>query len=213
MEDLHKWHNETIGQRAVEALTKNGFNAIYFPYKEEASDYISQLIPFKCSVGVAGSATTKSLGILEELKAKGNKILDHNDPTLSQEEKMQVRIDQQTCDLFLTSSNAVTLDGKLVNMDGIGNRVAAMTFGPKKVLIVVGVNKIVSNLDLALDRIQTIASPINNKRLNQPNPCVKTGVCVDCQSPTRICNILTVLYRKPFLTDITVVIIGEDLGY
>ena len=213
MEDLYIWHNEIIGKRTVESLKKNGFQAAYFSDKEEAAQYVLSLIPKNNSVGVAGSATTKSLKILVELKNRGNQILDHNDPSLSEEEKNQVRLQQQTCDVFLTSSNAVTLDGKLVNMDGIGNRVAAMTFCPKKVIIVVGVNKIVSNLDLALDRIQTTASPINNKRLDRPNPCVKTGICVDCQAPTRICNILNIIYKRPFLTDITVIVIGENLGY
>lgn len=213
MEDLYLWHYEVIGERTVEALKKNGFQSVYFSSREEAAQYILDLIPNNSIVGIAGSATTKSLQILEELRSRGNQILDHNDPSLSEEEKNQIRLQQQTCDVFLTSSNAVTLDGKLVNMDGIGNRVAAMTFGPKKVIIAIGINKIVSNLDLALNRIQTLASPINNKRLNRPNPCVKTGVCVDCQSPTRICNILSVIYKKPFLTDITVIVVGENLGY
>lgn len=213
MEDLHLWHHEVIGEKTVEALKKNGFQAVYFSSREEASQYILNLIPDNSSIGVAGSATIKSLEILDELRCRGNQILDHNNPSLNEEEKNQFRLLQQTCDVFLSSSNAVTLDGKLVNMDGIGNRVAAMTFGPKKVLIAVGINKIVSNLDLALDRIQTLASPINNKRLSRPNPCVKTGICVDCQSPTRICNILNVIYKKPFLTDITVIVIGENLGY
>jgi len=213
MSELHAWHNEKLGIRTVEALKRNGFAATYFSTSEKAAEYILSLIPSNSSVGIAGSATTKGLKIIDELKSKGNEILDHNLPGLSNEEKSVIRLRQQTCDVFLTSSNALTLDGKLVNMDGIGNRVSAMIYGPKKVIIVVGINKIVSNLDQALDRIQTVASPLNNKRLNQSNPCVETGTCVDCHSPTRICNILTVLHKKPLLTDTTVIIIGENLGY
>ena len=88
-----------------------------------------------------------------------------------------------------------------------------MIFGPKKVIVVAGVNKLVDNLEAAEVRIKTIAAPLNNKRLNRPNPCVKTGVCTDCSSPTRICNVTTILNKKPSLTDMTVLIVGEELGF
>ena len=153
------------------------------------------------------------LSLQEKAREKGGVILNHSDPSLSPEEKMAVRRQQLVCDVFLSGTNALTLDGWLLNVDGTGNRVAAMTFGPKKVIIVTGTNKIVEDLDSALERIRLKASPMNNKRLGLPNPCATTGVCMECEGDTRICNIYTVLRRKPSATDITVVIIGEELGY
>lgn len=211
MREVTEWHSGKIGERTVKALEKNGFKAFYFAQKSQALNHILSLIPPKASVGVGGSATIKDLGITPMLE--DNTILDHNNPELTQEEKMDIRLKQQTCDVFLTGSNAVTLDGKLVNMDGIGNRVSAMIFGPKKVIVVIGINKITANLDQAITRIENIASPMNNKRLSLPNPCVEKGTCQNCQSSSRICNVLTIIHKKPLLTDMEIVIIGEDLGY
>ena len=105
------------------------------------------------------------------------------------------------------------MDGYLVNVDGVGNRVAAMSFGPKKVVVITGINKITRDIESALDRVKLIAAPKNTKRLEKPNPCGKTGICMDCQGETRICNIYTVMKKKPTASDITVIIVGEILGY
>lgn len=126
---------------------------------------------------------------------------------------MEIRRKQLTCDVFLTGTNAVTIDGRLVNTDGVGNRVAAMIFGPKKVIIAVGINKIVKDIAEAEKRIKLYAAPMNNKRLNLPNPCIRTGECMDCQGPTRICNVTTILNKRPMLTDIHIFVVGEDLGF
>jgi hypothetical protein len=157
--------------------------------------------------------TVKGMGIQDKVQAKGGIVLDHGLPGLSPEESLSVRRQELTCDLFLTGINAITLDGWLVNVDGAGNRVAAMTFGPGKVIAVAGTNKIRKDLEAALERIRYLASPLNNKRLSRPNPCVKTGICMDCQGASRICNIYHVLKRRPASTDFTVVLIGESLGY
>ena len=111
------------------------------------------------------------------------------------------------------SSNAITLDGMLVNIDGMGNRVSAMTFGPKKVIVEASVDKICKDEKAAFERLENIASPMNNKRLNTLNPCTKTGTCMNCQSKGRICRVYSVLRRKPIVTDITVVVVGESRGY
>lgn len=113
----------------------------------------------------------------------------------------------------MTSTNAIIADGRLVNTDGTGNRVAAMIFGPKKVIVIAGTNKIVENLEEAEARIRMTAAPLNNKRLNRSNPCVTTGHCMDCQGPTRLCNVTTVLYKRPPVPDIHVLVVGEELGY
>lgn len=213
MSELKNWHNETIGTKTVEALKKNNFTATYCQTKQEAMEHILALISAEETVGVGGSATAIELGLLDKLAARGTVMFNHGLPNLSAEAKLELRRKQLTCDVFLTGTNAVTLDGKLVNTDGIGNRVASMIFGPKKVVVVTGVNKIVKDVAEAEKRIELYAAPINNKRLNTPNPCVKTGECMDCQGPTRICNVTTIMNKRPTLTDIHVVIVGEQLGF
>jgi len=208
-----QWHGEVFGKRAVEALKKNNFNADFFSTREELIKRILETIPEKDVIGVGGSTTVQNLGILEILAKRGNLILDHNKAGLSPEEVLNLRRKQLTCDTFITGSNSITLDGKLVNTDGVGNRVASMIFGPKQVIILAGTNKIVKDEEEARKRIRTIAAPINNKRLNRPNPCTVTGECMDCQGPTRICNITTILKKRPSLTPFSVFIINEELGF
>jgi len=213
MKEIHNWHNETICLKTVEALKKNGFLAVYFKSGEEASKFIISNVKKGDKVGFGGSMTVKKLGIQEKVKAMGAIVLDHGEPNLSPEEKMVTMRGELLSDVFLCSSNAVTLKGELVNIDGVGNRIAAMSFGPKKVMVVVGVNKICKDEESAFERLEQIAAPMNNKRLDMPNPCTKTGVCSDCSTNSRICRIYSVIKRKPAITDITVVIIGEDFGF
>lgn len=204
---------QELGMKTVESLKKNRFAAAYYENAEQMMEALLEVIPLDAVVGIGGSSTLMDMKVTEKLEARGNKVLDHNRPGLSPEVVLDLRRQQQVCDIFLTSSNAVTEDGKLVNMDGTGNRVAAMMFGPKKVIVIAGVNKIVPTLADAEERIRKIAAPLNNKRLNRPNPCVKTGYCMDCQLDTRICNMSTVLHKKPPLVDSHVWIVGEQLGY
>jgi hypothetical protein len=213
MNPLKEWHNQTIAAKTVAALRKNNFQAAYYKTGPEAVEAILKLIPADATVGVGGSATVGELGLPEALAGRGNTVFNHNQPGLSPEQKLAMRHSQLTCDVFLTSANAITSDGRLVNTDGTGNRVAAMIFGPKLVIVVAGINKIAGDLAAAERRVQTQAAPLNNKRLNLPNPCVKTGECMDCQGPTRICNVTTVMHRRPSLTEMQVIIVGEDLGY
>ena len=115
-------------------------------------------------------------------------------------------------DIFLTGTNAITEDGKLYNVDATGNRVGAMFIGPKKVIVVSGVNKIVGDMDAAEKRVKWWVAPQNAKRLNRKTPCVETGVCGDCSSPDRICNIYVTLGKKPARTDVVVILVGQELG-
>jgi hypothetical protein len=126
---------------------------------------------------------------------------------------MDSRRAQLACDVFLSSSNAVTVEGELVNVDGIGNRVAAMIFGPGKVIVVAGWNKIVPDVNAAIQRIRNTAAPLNAKRLELNVPCAKTGYCVDCDVPDNMCRVTTIISRKPRKTDISVVLIAEQLGF
>ncbi|WP_018704769.1 lactate utilization protein [Anaeromusa acidaminophila] len=213
MSNIMEWHNEVIGQRAAKALNGHDFHAHYFGNRQEALDYVLQLIPDGATIGVGGSRTGIELGLWEILTERGHELFNHSKEGLSKEEMVEQRYKQLTCDVFLTGANAITLTGEIVNRDAIGNRVAAMMFGPKKVIIIAGTNKIVRDVAEADKRIKMYAATMNNKRLNLPNPCVQIGECVDCNSPHRSCNITSVLSRRPWLTDIHVVILGENLGF
>ena len=213
MNEATTWHRDTLGAKVVAALIRNDFQATYCKTGKEATAQILAQVPSASTIGIGGSWTLKELGILDKLETQGNVILDHNKSGLSKEENLEIRRRELTSDVFLTSTNAVTMDGRLVNTDGIGNRVAAMIFGPKKVIVIAGINKVVADIADAEKRIKLVAAPINNKRLSTPNPCVKTGECMDCQGPTRLCNATTILSKRPRLTDIHVIIVGEELGF
>ncbi len=211
--EIEKWHADALGEAAVSALGKSGFDAAYFSSREEAVRHALGFVKAGDRVGFGGSMTVVELGLKERAIAAGAVALDHGDPALSPEEKAATRLAQQTCDLFISGSNAVTLDGALVNVDGSGNRVSALTFGPKKAVVLAGVNKIVADEEAGYRRIREYAAPMNNKRLGIPNPCVAKGVCCDCAGPIRICKVYSTLKRMPAGADITVIIIGESLGF
>lgn len=211
--DVFKWQAETLGQRAVEALKQNFFDAMYIETVPEAVVEVIKFINPGCTVGFGGSQTTKKMGLAEAITAVGGVILNHNDPDLSPEQRIEVMRQQQVCDVFISSSNAITLDGALCNVDGHGNRISAMIFGPRKVVIIAGTNKICKDEAAAWERVKAVAAPLNMKRLNRPNPCTKVGECMDCNLPTRGCNAYLTLRKKPSLTDFSVIIIGEDIGY
>lgn len=213
MDAEHTWHAAALGARAVAALEKNGFTARYLESGAQALDYIVERVHGGASVGFGGSHTVKALGVAEALAARGCEVLDHNAPGLSKEERTALRYRQLAADCFVTSSNAVTLAGELVNRDGIGNRVAAMIFGPKTVFVVAGTNKIVRDLAEAEARIRLTAAPLNCRRLNLPTPCAERGECADCRSEARICNITTVISRRPPLSDFHVLVVGGNLGF
>ncbi|HML33583.1 lactate utilization protein [Sporomusa sphaeroides] len=213
MSEFTNWHNQTIGEKLVKALEKNNFIASYVNTRQEALDKLAALIPADATVGIGGSWTIKEVGIDTLLEERGNTVFNHNKPGLSKEESMALRRKQMTCDIFLTGTNALTLQGELVNVDGSGNRAAAMIFGPKKVIVIIGINKVVTNTDAAMERIELYAAPINNKRIGLPNPCTTTGQCMDCQGPTRICNVTTIMHKKPLGTEVEIIIIGEELGF
>lgn len=212
-DELVQWTFEQKCEKAVEALGQNGFTAIYCRTSQEAHDYILREAADANSIGFGGSRTIVDLKVQDELQSQGKEILNHGVPGLTPEERLTIMRSQLTCDLFLTGTNAVTLSGWLVNIDGNGNRVAAMFFGPKKVIVVAGRNKLVDgDMQAAIDRIKNWASPPNAKRLNYNTPCAKTGFCSNCNSPDRICRVTTVIDRKPRVMDIRVLVVNEDMG-
>ena len=200
-------------KKAVERLIAHDFKAIYARTKGEAVQELWKHITPKQKIGVGGSLTIRDLGILEKLEAQGYTIYDHWKPGLSKENNLQIRKSQMTSDLFLSSSNAITLNGELVNIDGIGNRVNSINFGPGKVILVAGFNKIVEDVQEGIKRIKNVAAPLNARRLNMDLPCAKLGKCVDCNSPNRICRVIVIHERRPSLTDIFIIIVGEELGF
>jgi L-lactate utilization protein LutB len=213
MNAVEEWRYETVGKKACEALKRSGFDARFATRGEEALEFIVALVKPGMRVGFGGSMTIKALGVHERVKALGAEILDHNAPGLEPSRKLEILRAQLTCDLFLSGSNAVTLEGDIVNVDGNGNRIAALTFGPRKTVVVVGANKVVRDLDEALARLETRAAPMNNKRLERPNPCVQSGSCEDCRLETRICRVYQILRRRPSLSDFSVIVVGEALGF
>ena len=212
MSEYVQWHRDALGEKLVKALEKNLFTATYVQSREVATAKLLEMIPTNATIGFGGSVTIAQLGIIAKLEERGNPVQNYLKPGLSPEEMRAIRRQHLLSDVFLSGTNAVTLDGKLVNVDATGNRVGAMLFGPDKVFIVVGINKIVHDVAEAENRVKLWASPPNNKRLGYPNPCAQTGVCVDCQGPTRICNITTILHKKPRQTDFHVIVVGEELG-
>lgn len=211
--ELNTWHGNTLGSKTVEALRRNRFDADFFETRENAANAVLQFIKPGMQVAFGGSQTAKQLNLQQLVTQAGAEILDHNAPGLSDEEKLEIMRRQQICDVFICSSNAISLQGELYNLDGNGNRVAAMAFGPRRVIVIAGGNKLVANEEAAWERIRTIAAPINFKRLNRPNPCTKTGICMNCNLPTRGCNIYVATRRKPPMKDFSVFIVNETLGF
>ena len=196
-------------ETVVKSLKANHFDPVEFVEDADtAIKTVLDMIPQEATVRFAGSMSIRQIGLVDQLMRRGIKDIDRAVPR-------DVTIDERRHllpDILLCSSNAVTLDGKLVNTDGIGNRVAGMIFGPKKVILVIGMNKIVRDINEAIDRIRNVIAPYHAKNLGQKPPCVTTGRCTDCRSPERICNVTTVIEKKPTFTDIAIVLVGKDLG-
>ena len=197
-------------EKTIENLKRNGYEVSMFDTAAEAADYLNQSIDGK-SVGLGGSITLQDLGIYDMLAA-------HNDcywhwPKSGKAVPDIVKAAAEA-DIYLTSVNALSENGEMVNIDGTGNRVASTLYGHEKVYFVVGVNKITEDLASAIDRARNVASPLNAKRLGRKTPCaIKGDKCYDCDSPERICNGMVIHYKKMGSCDMEVVLIKEALGY
>jgi len=213
MDPIKQWWVEEKAKKAVEKLLAHEFKAIYVKTTEDAVRELWKHITPGQKVGVGGSVTIRGLGILEKLETQGYTIYDHWKPGLTSEKILEIRKSQMTSDLFLTSANAITLNGELINIDGIGNRVNAINFGPGKVILVAGYNKVVEGVEEGIKRIKNMAAPLNARRLNIDVPCAKVGKCVDCNSSNRICRVIVIHERRPSLTDIHIILVGEELGF
>ena len=214
MREEKKWLNDYRIQRTAKALESNGFKTIIASDKNEALVEALRIIPENAKVGIGGSVTVREVGLVSELSKRGNDVLENWSRKVTPEEDMTIRKGHLTCDIFITSSNAITEDGKLVNIDGMGNRVASMIFGPKKVIVIAGINKIVKEVHAGIERIRNIATPMNVKRAGGTTPCV-TNVCdlEKCQPPNRHCHVITIIEKVPVKTDTTIILVKEDLGF
>ncbi len=212
MEQWQTWFHEKQVERTIKALKKNNFEALFAPNSKTAFEEVMKRIPDGTTVGIGGSVTLAQIGLLEVLEKRRIHLLWPMRQGKTPEEVHGLIQKSFSADIFLTGTNAVTEDGKLFNVDATGNRVGAMFIGPKKVIVVTGVNKIVPNLEEAEKRVKYWVAPQNARRLGRKTPCVETGVCGDCSSPDRICNIYVTLGKKPSRTDVTVILVGENLG-
>ena len=186
MDSNLKWVNEQKILRTIEALNKNNMNGYLVNTKEELIEKIKELVKENSTVACGGSMSLFETGIIDHLRSGRYNFLDRYKEGLSREEITKLFKESFFADAYFASSNAVTEDGKLYNVDGNGNRVAAMLFGPEKVILVVGVNKIVKNIDEAVIRNKEISAPTNAKRLNKMTPCTKVGYCMDCKRNQKI---------------------------
>ena len=206
-------------QRVIETLRRNNIQATYAPDRQAAHEAVMAMIPEGAIVGYGDSVTLVQIGVVDALESGNYTFLNPWKPGNSVKDNIRLKKQSLTAEVFITGTNALTLDGKLVNVDGHGNRVAAMCFGPDKVIVVVGINKIVPDVRAGLERIRTHAAPENVNRhphFDPAPPCGTTGQCSDCSSPWRICN-KTMIIQRQFNNDryapvMSVVIVGEELG-
>ncbi|MGE5617651.1 MAG: lactate utilization protein [Sphingomonadaceae bacterium] len=214
MHPSKQWLQETRARAAVEALRRNGFDSLYAEDSASARRTILDMIPAGAAVGFGGSLTLDETGLMEALRDGPYRLI--NPPWVERavawEERRPLRREALLADFFLTGTNAVTMDGRLVILDSNGNRAAATLFGPGRTIVVAGANKVVPTLEEALDRAANLAAPANARRLNCDTPCTTTGVCSDCDCRDRICKATVILHRRTRGLDVTVVLVGEDLG-
>lgn len=211
MTEMHKKYYEKRGAILVKNLKSRHFDAYYCNTKAEALDKALELIPKGATVGWGGVMSAHEIGLIKALNVGEYNAIDR-DRCATAEEKLQAAKDSMFADVFLTGANALSLDGEMVNIDGTGNRVAAIVYGPKEVLVIAGMNKVVDTLEDAITRARTVAAPLNQQRFQLNNPCTVTGTCADCKSESCICNqILITRHCRP-VGRIKFILVGEDLG-
>ncbi|WP_371381012.1 lactate utilization protein [Sporomusa aerivorans] len=208
-----KWYTEKRVERVIASLEKHNMQGLYVENTIQLINKINELIPENSIVAVGDSMTLVETGVIEELRSGKYQFLDKYKPGITRLEKDRIYRQTFSADTFLCSTNALTESGELYNIDGNGSRVAAMLYGPKQVIIVAGVNKIVKGLQEAEVRVRNYAAPLDAKRLNKKTPCTSLGYCVDCRSEERICNDFVVIKRQFDPKRIKVILIEGSYGY
>ena len=208
-----KWYTEKRVERVIASLEKHNMQGLCVENTIQLISKINELIPENSIVAVGDSMTLVETGVIEELRSGKYQFLDKYKPGITRLEKDRIYKQTFSADTFLCSTNALTESGELYNIDGNGSRVAAMLYGPKQVIIVAGVNKIVKDLQEAEVRVRNYAAPLDAKRLNKKTPCTSLGYCVDCRSKERICNDFVVIKRQFDPQRIKVILIEGNYGY
>ena len=200
------------GEILVKNLQNRHFEAYYCETKEDALTKALELIPEGSSVGWGGATSAQQIGLMEALHAGNFNAIDR-DLCKTPEEREQAMRNSMVADFFLTGANALSLDGQMVNIDGAGNRVSAIIFGPKNVLVIAGMNKVTDDLESAIQRARTVAAPINKQRFDPNTPCAVTGICADCKAEGCICNHIVVTRHCRPVGRIKFILVGEELGF
>lgn len=207
-----KKYYENIATTIIKNMEKRQMEGYYCPDKQSAVKKALELIPKGSSIGWGGSITLSETGLMDAIQNGDYKIIDR-DEAKSLEDQRKIYGEICMSDIFLMGTNAITLDGELINIDGRGNRVSFLCYGPQNVIILAGMNKVVTDIDSGFKRVRNIASPPNSIRLNKKTPCAITGKCEDCYSPDCICGQFVVTRRSGVPNRIKVILIGEELGY
>ena len=201
-----------VANTIIKNLAKRQMEGYYCPDKESAVKKALELMPEGSSIAWGGSMTLHEMGLMDAIRNGSYEIIDRESAT-TPEEKRKIYGEVCCSDFFLTSTNAITTDGQLVNIDGMGSRVSFLCFGPQNVIVLAGMNKLVPDVESGIKRVREMAAPPNAVRLNRQTPCAATGVCGDCFSPDCICSQLVVTRRSTVPNRIKVILIGEELGY
>lgn len=205
--------NNLLGEKLVKNLKRRNIEAHYCATSQEAVSKVMDLIADGSSVTWGGSMTVRDMGIPQALKERGTLEVLDRDTVTEPEQKQQMYLRAFSADVFLSSANAISEDGVIVNIDGNGNRVAAISWGPKKVIFIIGLNKVASTVETAIARARSTASPINAQRFDIATPCRLDGMCHNCNSPESICSYIHLLRNSRTQGRHIVVLVGEDLGY
>lgn len=207
------WYIEKQVERTIKNISNRNMEGYYIKNREQLFQKLKDLITEASTVGVGDSMTLFQTGVIEFLRSGKFNFLDKYKVGLTSDDKRDIYIKNFSASTFICSTNALTESGELYNIDGNGSRVAPMIYGPKQVILVTGINKIVKNSEEAEIRVRHYAAPIDAKRLNKDTPCTKLGYCVDCKSPNRICNDFVVIRGQFIKGRIKILIVGETLGY
>ena len=205
-------YNETVAKKIIASLEKRNMEGFYCKNKEEALKKALEIIPKGSSITWGGSQSIAEIGLCDAVKGGEYTVYDRAEAK-NDEERQEIYRKAYFCDYYLASTNAITADGKLVNIDGTGNRVSAMIFGPENVLLIVGINKVADSEEDAIKRVKNKAAVINALRLNTEGICSKLGKCGDCLNDNCICNVTVVTRRANRRGRIKVILVGEELGY
>jgi len=216
MDKNRVWYYQKMTETVIESLKRNNLDAFFYENKEEAKNKILSMIPEGSSIGLAGSVTLRQMGIIDDFTRGNWKLYNQYLPDLPPEESLRIRREGTSADFFLSGTNAITLNGELINISAMGNKISGLAYA-KKVIIVAGINKIVKDVGEGIERTRHFVAPLNAKRLDFNTPCKDTGFCDyhRCRPPEyeRMCNQVLIIEGEREKGRISVVLVGEELGF